>query len=124
MPASRPLVQTLVARKALARCFDAASRSPVTASARPYIGELSITLPPAANSASSTPGRRWYSALPGATSKPIQVPQPTTGRASRVEGMGRVFMRMVSWCLGRREWQCCAERQAGAEAQEVRIDAG
>ncbi len=35
---------------------------------------------------------RLYSSLPGRWSKPIQVPQPITGRASWVEGMGRVFM--------------------------------
>jgi hypothetical protein len=84
MPASRPEVQTLVARKALfSRRFDAAaSSSPVVSSERPYIGELSITVPPAAKRASSTPGKRLYSSLPGRWSKPIQVPQPITGKAS------------------------------------------
>ena len=59
MPASRPRVQTLVAMKGVPSPGAAASSVPVFSSARPYIGELSITRPPAAKSAASTPGRRW-----------------------------------------------------------------
>ena len=88
-----------------------------SASERPYIGELSITVPPAANRASSTPGSRWYSALPGATSKPIQVPQPTTGRASCVEGMGRVFIFVVFDFRGLGEGR---ERPRGGKRQRQR----
>ena len=89
MPLSRPEVQTLVARKALLRVPAAASRSPTTPSAGPYIGELSITEPPAANRISSTPasGRRSSGRLP--TSKVRQVPQPTTGSISPEEGILR-----------------------------------
>ena len=54
MPLSRPDVQTLVAMKALSRVPAAASRSPTTPSAAPYIGELSITEPPASNNDRST----------------------------------------------------------------------
>ena len=63
-------VQTLVARKASPRRPLAASSSPVVASARPYIGELSSTLPPASSSAATTPGSSAYSGVPGAWSKP------------------------------------------------------
>ena len=56
-PSARPRVQTLVARKASPRRPLAASSSPVVSSARPYIGELSSTLPPASSSAATTPGR-------------------------------------------------------------------
>ena len=44
----------------------AASSSPVVASARPYIGELSSTLPPASSSAPTTPGSSAYPGVPGA----------------------------------------------------------
>jgi hypothetical protein len=54
MPRSRPVVHTLVARKARGRAASSANKSPVTASARPYIGELSITRPPASSSARRT----------------------------------------------------------------------
>jgi len=70
MPASRPSVHTFVARNACGRLPAAASSAPVTASARPYMGELSMTLPPASNSACSTPGRRAYASPPASTSKP------------------------------------------------------
>ena len=93
MPASRPWVQTLVARNALSRVPAAASRSPTTPSDWPYIGELSITEPPASNSTFSTSARGARSAADGPTSKVCQVPQPTTGSASPVEGILRVCMR-------------------------------
>jgi len=48
------VVHTLVARKALSRAPYAGDEIANDASARPYIGELSIILPPAAKSASST----------------------------------------------------------------------
>ena len=49
-------VHTFVARNAPGRGVRFASSSPVVCSARPYIGELSMTVPPAAKSASSTAG--------------------------------------------------------------------
>jgi hypothetical protein len=70
MPASAPRVQTLVATKAFSRLFAASRRVPVTASAWPYIGELSTTDPPAANSAFSTAESSPRSAPSGRTSKP------------------------------------------------------
>jgi hypothetical protein len=55
----------LVATNASARRPFAASNAPVVSSARPYIGELSITLPPASSSASTTPGSSAYAGVPG-----------------------------------------------------------
>ena len=54
MPASRPRVYTLVAMNVFVCAFNSASSSPATASALPYIEELSITEPPAANKAANT----------------------------------------------------------------------
>jgi len=71
------------------------SNSPATCSELPYIGELSTTLPPAANSAASTSARCGSCAGSLPTSKPRQVPRPMTGSGAPVEGMGRV-------CIARR----------------------
>jgi hypothetical protein len=51
-----PARPDLVARKAGERGSWIASSSPVVCSARPYIGELSISVPPFLNSSSSTAG--------------------------------------------------------------------
>ena len=69
MPASRPRVHTFVAMKAR-DARPAASRSPTMPSARPYIGELSMTLPPEANKASSTPDNLSFAASSGGASNP------------------------------------------------------
>src|SRR5437867_11556719 len=45
-PASRPLVQTLVARNSLSVIASSDARSPTTDSAAPYIGDESTTRPP------------------------------------------------------------------------------
>ncbi|MNR32794.1 hypothetical protein D3C85_1504130 [compost metagenome] len=103
-----------MARKGFVTGLAAASSSPVLSSERPYIGELSITVPPAAKSASSTPGRRWYSSVSGRRSKPIQVPQPTTGRASFVEGMGRVVI-----CIAGLRGGCWAKEGSAAPAHRA-----
>jgi hypothetical protein len=54
MPARRPRVQTFVAMKVRFGSGAPESNSPSTASARPYIGELSNTLPPALRSVWTT----------------------------------------------------------------------
>src|SRR3546814_4246247 len=92
MPLSRPLVQTLVARNASLRLPNAARRSPTTASERPYMGELSITLPPAWNSRRRTFSSGARAAAFDPTSKVCQVPRPTTGSFSPLLGMGRAFI--------------------------------
>ncbi len=88
-PLSRPVVHTLVARNARGRAARSATRSPLTPSARPYIGELSIILALEAKSRRTTSrnGRRAFSSAP--TSNTGQVPRPMTGIASPVDGIGR-----------------------------------
>ena len=96
MPLSRPDVHTLVAMKALLRVpirRGAASRSPITPSAAPYIGEVSITEPPASNSTASTSASGARSSGRRPTSKVRQVPQPTMGSISPEEGILRWCMR-------------------------------
>src|ERR1700720_89489 len=92
IPRSFPLVHTLVARKTRGRNPGSATRSPVTASARPYIGEVSIIRPPASTSCRSTAlsGARAPSSAP--TSKTCEVPSPMTGIASPEDGIGRVII--------------------------------
>src|SRR5580693_9148565 len=92
IPRSRPVVHTLVARKLRDRARNSASRSPVTASARPYIGEVSIIRPSSSSSRFSTwrNGRLPVSSEP--TSKARHVPRPMTGIGSPVDGTGRVII--------------------------------
>src|SRR5580704_2809025 len=92
IPSSRPVVHTLVARKLRDRARNSASRSPVTASARPYIGEVSIIRPSSSSSRFSTwrNGRLPVSSEP--TSKARHVPRPMTGIGSPVDGTGRVII--------------------------------
>src|SRR5918994_4714202 len=105
MPASRPRVQTLVAMKARSRASSSATRSPTTPPARPYIGELSITVPPPLNSVRRTlwSGRRWLGE--GPTSNVYQVPHPTTGSISPVVGIGLFSISdiLLGNCLSRRD---------------------
>ena len=54
MPASRPLVQTLVARNSDFSTPRPAASSPTTASELPYMGELSTIWPPALTKRAST----------------------------------------------------------------------
>ncbi len=89
IPACLPLVQTLVARKSELRRCSSLVRSPITLSARPYIGELSITLPPSwtKRARTSLSGCRSLGEAP--TSNTCQVPRPTAGIFSPVAGMAR-----------------------------------
>src|SRR5690606_20667027 len=59
----------------------------------PYIGELSIMPPPASKKARTTSARASRAAGSLPTLNVIQVPSPTTGNGSPVEGMGRVIRR-------------------------------
>src|SRR5215213_4310887 len=92
VPASRPLVQTFVARKTRGRRPASATRSPVAASARPYIGEVSIMRPPASASTRSTAASFSRAGSPGPISNTCQVPSPITGIASPLDGIGRVII--------------------------------
>ena len=99
------------------RAFISASRVPTTASARPYMGEESITLPPASSRMRST-SLRWSSAARSApTSKACQVPSPTTGSGSLVEGIGRVSMVGLGWALSGREGE---QRRACGRREDMR----
>ena len=64
MPASRPLVQTFVARKSCLWSASSAARSPVTLSELPYIGDESMTLPPARANSRKTCLRGSRAAFP------------------------------------------------------------
>ena len=90
IPFSLPRVQTFVARKTLSRIPSVAVRSPITCSARPYIGEVSIARPP-----SLTKSERRASScrrLSGirSTSNTRQVPKPIAGSFSSDDGIARI----------------------------------
>src|SRR5215472_3496778 len=103
IPRSRPVVHTLVARKLGGRLPISASRSPVTASARPYIGDVSMMRPPSSSSCCSTPRNGRLPVSPEPTSKARQVPSPITGIASPVDGIGRVIIAAADVRLVRAE---------------------
>src|SRR5262249_428113 len=92
-PASRPLVQTFVARN---NCFctpSSTARSPTTLSELPYIGEESMTLPCKRTKSPNTAlsGSRPDCPLP--TSKVYHVPTAVTGNYSPVlRGFGRCMV--------------------------------
>src|SRR5437764_9370085 len=90
IPASLPGVQTLVAGKSLSRSPSLLARVPTTSSARPYIGEESITLPLSLTK-SESPSPSSFS-LSGfrSTSKTFQVPSPMTVSFSPEDGITRV----------------------------------
>src|ERR671925_458985 len=88
MPASRPLVQTLVARNSCLCTLNSAARSPATVSDLPYIGDESMTLPPERTNSRNTSLIGSRADFPGPTSKVCHVPRPTTGKDSAVFGIG------------------------------------
>src|SRR5262245_53174387 len=90
-PASRPLVQTFVARKSLSVIPSSAARSPTTDSAAPYIGDESTTRPPNSTRLFSTSLSGARSAGESPTSKTRHVPSPTIGIASLLDRMGRLI---------------------------------
>ena len=77
----------------------------MTASAFPYIGELSINDPPLSNNVRSTSLSGSRSEADAPTSKVCQVPHPTAGSSSPVDGTVRFSMACVmfdpsSCCTG------------------------
>ena len=92
MPRSRPEVQTFVAMNSFDRRPSLSTTSPMTSSARPYIGDESITQPPRATNSlsSSSSGRRSAGEFP--TSKVCHVPSPMTGSASSVDEIARLII--------------------------------
>ena len=87
-PASRPRVQTLVARKSLSVIARSVARSPTTDSAAPYIGEESTTRPPRPTNCRRTSLSGARSAAEAPTSKVRHVPTPTVEIRSPLDGMG------------------------------------
>src|SRR5437867_5460741 len=88
MPASRPLVQTLVARNRCSRTPSSATRSPTTLSDLPYMGDESMTLPPKRTNSRNTSLSGSREDCPAPTSKVCQVPRPTASKDSPVFGIG------------------------------------
>jgi hypothetical protein len=86
-PAPEP-IQTLSAEKTFAAPIFL-SPSPITGCDEPYIGEESIMRPPAAKNARITSAHDARAAGSLPTLKVIQLPSPTSGRASPLDGIGR-----------------------------------
>src|SRR6185295_2788455 len=63
---------------------------PITSCEDPYIGEESIRRPPPSKNARMTSAQASRAAVSLPTLNVIQLPSPTTGRASPLEGIGRV----------------------------------
>jgi hypothetical protein len=63
----------------------------MTACEEPYIGDESIIRPPAAKKALMTAAHSSRSPTSSPTLKVIQLPSPTTGSRSPVEGIGFVI---------------------------------
>src|ERR671918_106030 len=88
MPASRPVVQTLVARNSRLCTPNSAARSPTTLSDLPYIGDESTTLPPKRTNSRKTSLSGSREDFPEPTSKVCQVPRPMADNDSSVFGIG------------------------------------
>lgn len=67
IPSERPLVQTLVARKTRSRAAARATRAPTAASARSYIGDVSMTVAPSSTKRAISGSSAGYP--PGSTSR-------------------------------------------------------
>src|SRR5438094_4903037 len=90
IPFSLPRVQTFVARKSLSRIPSVAVRSPITCSARPYIGDESITRPPSFTNRASTSSNCFRLSGARSTSNVRHVPKPITSSFSPEEGIARI----------------------------------
>ncbi len=98
-----PGVHTLVAMK-VCPCCSAVSRSPNTASAVEYIGEVSMSVAPAAKNACSASRNGARAASSAPTSNGPEVPRPIAGSISSLDGMRRFSIWLVAAALliGRR----------------------
>src|SRR5262249_42259827 len=90
IPLCFPSVQTLVARNNFSRIPSADVRSPITSSARSYIGEESIIRPPSFTNCDRTSSNCLRISALRSTSNAFHVPRPITGRLSPEQGMLRV----------------------------------
>src|ERR1044071_6995393 len=90
IPFPLPRVQTFVARNNLSWMPTAVVNSPITSSACPYIGDVSITRPPSFTKSERTSPSCLRLSPVRSTSNACQVPRPITGSFSPVEGIARV----------------------------------
>src|SRR5207244_1407530 len=98
IPASLPLVQTLVAINSESSKCNCAASSPTTPSARPYIGEESTTRPPCLTNRESTSASCVLFAGVRSTSNTLHVPRPITGNFSPDDGIERISIADDSAC--------------------------
>ena len=85
IPCSLPSVHTFVAANTAGGRICRSS-SPTTSSAAPYIGDESMSVPPRSKNAFRT-GASASRSGPGPASNVREVPSPTTGSSSPVEGI-------------------------------------
>ena len=90
IPFCFPRVQTFVARKSFSRIPSDDVSSPITCSARPYIGDESMTRPPSSTKRERTSSNWLRISAVRSTSKARHVPRPITGSFSPEQGMMRV----------------------------------
>ncbi|MFO1067564.1 MAG: hypothetical protein U1E14_03475 [Geminicoccaceae bacterium] len=98
-----------------------ASPRPITAWAEPYIGELSTIAPPPAKKARITAVHSSCSTGSSPTLKVIQLPRPTAGMGSPLDGMTRVATPLA--CAGRAAAAATPMAPASSPRRVVRIEA-
>src|SRR5437899_5148256 len=103
IPLSLPCVHTFVARKSLSRIPSAAVRSPITSSARPYIGDVSTTRPPSFTNRASSSSNCFRLSGVRSTSNVRHVPKPITGSFSPEEGIARISIVDDSFAVHTRD---------------------
>src|SRR5438876_734550 len=90
----------------------------MTSCDEPYIGDESIIRPPASTKLRITSAQASRAAGSSPTLNVIQLPRPTTGSASPVDGIGRV--RIARGCAGAGEGRTNAYAPAAASVRSVR----
>src|SRR5215471_10093652 len=83
----------------------------------PYIGDESITRPPASTKLRMTSAQASRATGSSPTLNVIQLPRPTAGSASPVEGIGRVRIARGGACAN--EGRSVAERPVAANARNA-----
>ena len=100
----------------------------MTSCDEPYIGDESIIRPPASTKLRMTSAQASRATGSSPTLKVIQLPRPTTGSASPVDGIGRVRIAR-GWAVQakvevprtRRLRQACAMRGGDSTSQAPRV---
>ena len=88
-PARREEIQTFSAENRPAGCFSLSRPYPITFCDDPYIGDELIMRPPSSKKARMTSAQASRATGSSPTLKVIQLPSPTTGMASPLDGIGR-----------------------------------